>query len=717
MISQLATTFVVLLLCSLIYAAIPDAENNYRIGVGSHDMTGPAADVGMMGYAMVGQRTHGIHFRLRARAFVIADKKKDTDRIVFVNIDTCMTTQAVKLTVADRIQKLYPDTLGKHYNNENIVISATHSHAGVGGYAWYTMYDMTTFGFEKANFEVVVEGIIAAIKQAHDNLSQGGRILFNQGKLGNDSNINRSPTAYLRNPEDERAKYEDGNTDKLMTNLRLEDQDGFELGLLNWFPVHGTSMTNTNKFISGDNKGYAEYIVERKKDSQLKRKKGRFVAAFAQTNEGDVSPNTRGPTCPDGVTPCAPDSTCQGKTQLCTAKGPGKNEFDSTKIIGDKQAVGAMNLYEDVKNSIVLSGPVRFRHSFVNMSSTVVQPQYTSTSKVGTTCRAAMGYSFAAGTTDGPGDFDFKQGMNKTGNPFWDFISSFVAKPTEDQKACQAPKPILLDVGQTEPLPWVPDVLPIQIITIGNLAILSIPSEFTTMSGRRIKNVIRETLIKTNPSLFDSSKTRVVIAGLSNAYSGYTTTFEEYQDQRYEGASTMYGPHTLAAYTQEMDKLAHALALDQPVPAGPTPLNLTDRVWSFDPGVVVDTHPSGKPFGSIHVDVDNSKQYKTGDVVSAEFWSAHPKNNLMTEKTFSSVERKINDNEWEALVTDHEWDTTFKWTRVWIAQSTAQITWNIGETIQAPPGTYRIRHFGYSKDLFGTRTPFVGSSSEFKVVA
>ncbi|KAL0476587.1 non-lysosomal ceramidase [Acrasis kona] len=710
---------VILLLCTFLYAAIPDADNNYRIGVGSYDMTGPAAEVGMMGYAMVGQRTHGIHFRLRARAFVIADRKSDADRIVYVNTDTCMTTQAVKLTVADRIQKKYPDTLGKYYNNDNIAISATHSHAGVGGYAWYTMYDMTTFGFEKANFEVVVDGIIAAIKQAHDNLSQGGRILLNQGKLGNDSNINRSPTAYLRNPADERARYEDGNTDKIMTNLRFEDQDGFELGMLNWFPVHGTSMTNTNKFISGDNKGFASYVVERKKDAQLKRAKGRFIAAFGQTNEGDVSPNTRGPSCPDGITPCAEDSTCQGKTQLCTAKGPGKDEFDSTKIIGEKQAVAAMKLYDDVAGSIVLSGPVRHRHTFVNMSSTLVKPEYTSTGKIGTTCRAAMGYSFAAGTTDGPGDFNFKQGMNKTGNPFWDYISSFVAKPTEEQKACQAPKPILLDVGQTEPLPWVPDVLPIQMFSIGSLAILSLPAELTTMSGRRVKEVIHKTLVKNNPTQFSAEKAKVVIAGLSNAYSGYVTTFEEYTAQRYEGASTMYGPHTLAAYTQEMDKLAFAIANNQAVPAGPAPLNLTDRVWSFNPGVVVDTHPSGKPFGSIHVDVDTTKTYKTGEAVTAEFWSAHPKNHLMTEQTFSSVERRTGDgpNDFEVVVTDHEWDTTFKWTRVWIAQSTATITWKIGETIEIQPGMYRIRHFGVSKDLFGTRTPFVGSSSEFKVVA
>lgn len=57
-----------------------------------------------------------------------------------------------------------------------------------------------------------------------------------------------------------------------------------------------------------------------------------------------------------------------------------------------------------------------------------------------------MGYSFAAGTTDGPGDFDFTQGTNTT-NKFWNFVSQFISKPTKEQIDCQAPKPILLNTG------------------------------------------------------------------------------------------------------------------------------------------------------------------------------------------------------------------------------------------------------------------------------
>ena len=64
----------------------------------------------------------------------------------------------------------------------------------------------------------------------------------------------------------------------------------------------------------------------------------------------------------------------------------------------------------------------------------------------GKTCPPAMGYSFAAGTTDGPGAFDFTQGMTE-GNPFWNMVIDFIHEPEPEQVACHAPKPILLDTG------------------------------------------------------------------------------------------------------------------------------------------------------------------------------------------------------------------------------------------------------------------------------
>ena len=56
-----------------------------------------------------------------------------------------------------------------------------------------------------------------------------------------------------------------------------------------------------------------------------------------------------------------------------------------------------------------------------------------------------------------------------------------------------------------------------------------------------------------------SENIKVMLAGLSNVYTHYITTYEEYQKQRYEGASTIYGPHTLRAYLQQYAYLTEKL--------------------------------------------------------------------------------------------------------------------------------------------------------------
>ena len=106
-------------------------------------------------------------------------------------------------------------------------------------------------------------------------------------------------------------------------------------GVINWFAVHPTSMNNTNQLISGDNKGLASLMLEkemednREYDASRPIGKGSFVAAFASTNLGDVSPNTKGPHCMDTGLPCELEhSTCNNRTQMCVASGPGNKTKD-----------------------------------------------------------------------------------------------------------------------------------------------------------------------------------------------------------------------------------------------------------------------------------------------------------------------------------------------------------------------------------------------------
>lgn len=73
--------------------------------------------------------------------------------------------------------------------------------------------------------------------------------------------MNRSPSAYLNNPTEERSKYQ-YNVDKEMTLIKFLDNKLGPIGSFNWFATHGTSMSRTNSLISGDNKGAAARFME-----------------------------------------------------------------------------------------------------------------------------------------------------------------------------------------------------------------------------------------------------------------------------------------------------------------------------------------------------------------------------------------------------------------------------------------------------------------------
>lgn len=97
--------FWVFLVCVLLSFGETLSASTYLIGLGSYDITGPAADVNMMGYANTEQTTSGLHFRLRARTFIVAEPQGN--RVVFVNLDACMGSQLVTLKVLERLKSRY----------------------------------------------------------------------------------------------------------------------------------------------------------------------------------------------------------------------------------------------------------------------------------------------------------------------------------------------------------------------------------------------------------------------------------------------------------------------------------------------------------------------------------------------------------------------------------------------------------------------------------
>ncbi|KAG8791726.1 hypothetical protein FRC12_008258 [Ceratobasidium sp. 428] len=670
----------------------------------------------MMGYADLSQTDTGLHMRQFSRAYIVATPGTNTakDRILFVNSDLQSGDTAIRRGVLERLQVLYPGL----YTEANFALVGTHSHSGVGGFLNNLLPQLTSLGFVKQTYDAIVNGTVLAVQRAHDSLELGTLSLGNTTVL--DTNINRSPFAYDANPAEERARYQ-YNQDKDLHLLKFKSSNGTDRGFLSFFAVHGTSIYQNNTLVSTDNKGMAAYLYEASVQPNAAPGKNTFIAGFVQANVGDTSPNTLGAYCQspgqpwDGQLCEYEKSTCGNKTQDCHGRGPGfrTSDFESNFIIGTNQYNGAKKLMGSTLPSV--SGVVRSLHSYVNMSSYSFALNNGTTV---TTCPPAMGYSFAGGTTDGPGAFDFTQGNNSTSqNPLWEIVKGAITAPPSDaQKACHYPKPILLNTGYANtPYPWQPSIVDIQMFRIGQLVMVIFPGELTTMAGRRMREAVRAKLISSGVV---GSNAYVVLAGPANTYAHYVTTREEYSIQRYEGASTIYGAFTLEAYTDLYTKYAPYLAdgATSAPPAGPTPEDLTKRAISLQTGVVFDAAPIGKKFGSVLTDVSTTTPYQRGQTVNAVFQGANPRNNLRLEGTYMTVDQLVGGT-WQTVRTDSHPSTKFGWlrTNTALGYSTVTTNWTIESNTQA--GSYRFTYSGNNKPLIGSISSFTGTSSTFTLSA
>lgn len=673
----------------------------------------------------------GLRQRLYSRAFIIGNPNNPEDTFVYLVLDCLTGDTGVRHAVLQGLASLGDEY--KRYGERNIALTGTHSHSGPGAWNNYLLPQIPTKGFSKQSFQPLVEGTLLSIKRAHENLALGH---LNFGSIDlKDANINRSPYSYEANPEEERARYP-ANVDKFMTMLKFDRlSDSKTTGVLTFFPVHGTSMYNNNTLVTGDNKGVAEWLFERSVESDDEFTDD-FVAGFSQSNVGDTSPNVKGAWCEDGSgEKCRyTDSTCDGKTEPCHGRGPFFREKDngakSCFEIGRRQYAAAKQLYENIKDDptpIRGGSNVAAFHTFKDVSDHY-EFQSPWNSSMLTTCPPALGYSFAGGTTDGPGAFDFTQNASTPAesNPVWYVARAFLHQPTEEQIKCQAPKTVLLDVGYiSEPYAWAPNIVDIQVLRVGQLLIIISTSEATTMSGRRWK----EAIAKSAKDVLSISDPLVVLGAPSNSYAHYVATEEEYGVQRYEGASTLYGPNTLAAYVNltltylpYLNTGSRAESLPD-LPPGPSPPINVDNSLDFITPVVYDGAPFGKSFGDT-LSSPGGKTYHPGDTVKTKFVGANPRNDMRLESTYAAVETKTDSGDWEVVRTDKDWNLVFHWERKSTILGTSEVTlewqiendyYSVGDPSPLQDGTYRMHYYGNSKNAFGKVRSFEGIGDTFTV--
>jgi len=516
---------------------------DYLVGTGISDITDPAIGLGMQGMADPGQKTTGVESRLFSRAFVAKDSTADKI-VVLVIVDIWACTSKIKSMVIGRIQ----DQFGGVYTENNVLISGTHTHSAPGGYAGHKLYDLTVGGVDPHTLECIVSGIVKSIENAHVNLKPG-RIYLNNGTV-EDCGLNRSLLAYENNPISERNRYK-SETDKSMMLLKfvaLSANGGEQaVGVLSWYPIHPTDRGQKNTLVCGDNKGYASSVFETWFAGKYPNAET-FVAAFANSNCGDVSGNVEYGTPPDGI---------QDKAHM---EKHGRQQFEAAK-----------QLFESANEA--LQGSIDFLHTRIDMSNVVIDKMPGMR-----TWPAALGLSFAAGSSEDSypvPDLGLKEGITEgevsVGERIVEVAATLLAGLFEGIPTALAfdettvkghlPKPVLFALGASN-VPLVPSHLPLQIIKIGSFAMVAIPGEITTMAGRRL----RETVLGEFSQI---GVKHLALATYANEYSQYISTKEEYDMQHYEGASTLFGPFTLMAYQQEFQKLAHAMGNGLPVNASP----------------------------------------------------------------------------------------------------------------------------------------------------
>lgn len=766
-----------------------NGNQQFRFGTGLYDTTGPiggnpTGHGDLFGMVVPPQVPMGIDTRLFARAFDI-ESPCNGKRVVFVSIDLGAVSALIHQEV---LKQLAADPqLASLYTTDNVMISATHTHSAGGGFGVPELPDLSSTlpaiinnpvvyveslvfsnaSFDSDNFKAIVNGIVQAIRRAHANLEahpQSGSIRMSVSQLLN-ANVNRSPPAYQQDAASERAQYLDDNgnevnVDKRFLQLSLLRKNGNAAGVLNWFAVHPTSMGNHDLMISADNKGWASLRFERIMDTQYSADESNtpdgadnFVAAFAQTDEGDTIPDlfvfdadTSGGNGPGQGVPYAKRGGSNEPYEFNEA-GYQLGQPEASAISGTKQLAQALR---EFGKGDALSGPVDYRFFYADFSAdAITDPVILAGLQADgspdalyagdkTTCKTALGFGFAAGGVNGPGPGaagftcandapspykdEIRNGYNGLYNgtgyltveqndmpikvplpgvPVTAAVSTVLcAQKLNPSYSCQNEKAIFLP-SETDPVPF-------QIFRIGNLAVLGVPFEVTTMAGRRLRKTVLDAL---SPVGVDT----VIIAGLSNDYLHYMATREEYSAQMYEGSSTYAGPWQLAATQQEARKLALTLASGEPAPQGVPAVDIAvgvDAPISLDP-------PSN--FGSVVTDAH--AQYTQGDLVDVSFVAGYPGNDLKTMSSYVYAEHQNVNGGWDVVASDRDPALRFVWNSSsnpistelnMVGASTAEVLWKIPRN--TPAGTYRLRHEGVSRtSRSAPPAPYEAISQSFTV--
>ncbi|MFA6149014.1 MAG: neutral/alkaline non-lysosomal ceramidase N-terminal domain-containing protein [bacterium] len=489
----------------------PERNTTLLAGVGKADIT-PRPGMPTAGYATNGN--YGMGFRTRLYARVIYLKPVNGRPVALVQCDLLSGSEIVLRRLAEVLPKETGLDLG------GIMMSGTHTHSGPGnlfGSDFYVKHASNAKGLDPEFFDFVTNQVARAIVDAYND-RRPARIATGSTEAYGFTR-NRSISAYRanKNADAEKAKDIRKAVNAGMHMVRVDCLDETSgaykpAGALTSFSIHGTSVPSENTLYNADVFAY----MERELEWEMARKHGatKFVHAVVNGTHADNAPD------------------CDGK-----CKG-----YKDARRLGLGLGRKAIELFDSLAGELSAGAEVR---------SAIREIDYYRTSAIdgiGICDPPRVGTTLTAGAEDGgPTPMLSRLPFFKEGSHRWIFTGG-----------CQGNKRILLGLAQGIFLPRdeFPHVITYQAIRLGNMVLLPLPYELTLESGRRVVEACRKSAREGGMG----ADTRFVVVSVSNGYTGYCTTPEEYGVQRYEGGHTLYGPNTGPFIAAQAAKLVGDMA-------------------------------------------------------------------------------------------------------------------------------------------------------------
>jgi neutral ceramidase len=625
------------LLCLFPAAA---SAGTLRAGVGKADIT-PRTGYYLGGWTRYDRRAGGQHTRLFSRALVL---ERDGRKVALVQLDLFMVP-------AGMVQHIGEALAARGFSQENILISASHTHSGPGGYANFPTLNTAAPSLQTATdpasffalltpepadpqlYTFLTRQIATAIRRADDDRGPAAAGWGSARLL--ELTRNRSIEAHLANhgvdreygqgrESDDPGGYEHTidpavnvlRVDKLVRRrTRRGKRKLVRVPLGGWstFANHGTVTKSSFQFYNGDHHASAMRVFEARvrKLGRVPRRQ-EVLNVFGNSNEGDMSAGL-------------------------DRHGPAASDY-----VGREEAAAMVRAWRSARRGMSRTPALDVRWTRICF------------------CGQQAGDRRVADS--GQVGMPFLTGSEEERGPLFDITQEHYEgrrKPADDGS------PHGRKIGFNASTPR---AVPLLAVRVGRRMIVSVPGEGTKEVGERIRAAV-------GAAVAGAGLEGVVVSGLANEFVLYFTTPEEYDRQHYEGGNTHFGRTSSVLVQNELAKLAGALVRGQAAPAP----------FSFDSTNGV--RPDGPPYpsGAASASVAAQPAGRYGRLQRATFsWRGGELGlDRPVDRAFVTVQRKRK-RRW--IRADDDLGLAMLWSVDGAGRYTAR--WEI--PLNAPRGTYRM---------------------------